>query len=541
MAPPPGKGRPDPQLLAQTASRPKPFDAIDTAEDARVASGIDEFDRVLGGGIVPGSLVLIGGEPGIGKSTLLLQVAHLLGRTHGTRALRLGRGVGAPDQAARRAARDRGRRPLPDGRDLARADPRAGREPEAARRSSSTRSRPSSRRASRPPPAASARCARWRRSCCSSPRAAAITTFLIGHVTKDGSLAGPKSLEHIVDTVLYFEGEKRQHHRIVRAVKNRFGAVSELGVFEMTGAGLQPVANPSALFLAERQAGAAGLGGGRHDRGHAPDAGRGAGARVAHVVRHAAAHVARHRPQPHQPAARRAREAGRARAPGRRRVRERGRRARGRRARRRPRRGRGRRVLVPQPPAARRTRCSSARWASAARCAAPARPACASARPRRWASPAASCPPATCRTTPRRGSGSSASTRSRKRSSGSRTDARERPCPRGRRRYHCATEGAPMMPIPLHSRSRSRAKAREASSCGSSCFAPWSFSPSAGPAGTTTRCPASRSSGLALGVARGARDHRPGARGSTASPRTTWSAPWSGASPACSARASCGA
>ena len=120
-----------------------------------------------------------------------------------------------------------------------------------------------------------------------------VTTFLIGHVTKDGSIAGPKSLEHIVDTVLYFEGEKRQHHRIVRAVKNRFGAVSELGVFEMTGAGLKPVANPSALFLSERQAGAPGLGRRVHDRGLAADAGRGAGARVAHVLRHPAAHVAR--------------------------------------------------------------------------------------------------------------------------------------------------------------------------------------------------------------------------------------------------------
>jgi DNA repair protein RadA/Sms len=85
-----------------------------------------------------------------------------------------------------------------------------------------------------------------------------VTTFLIGHVTKDGNLAGPKSLEHIVDTVLYFEGEKHQHHRIVRAVKNRFGAVSEVGVFEMTGAGLQPVPNPSALFLSERLAGSPG-------------------------------------------------------------------------------------------------------------------------------------------------------------------------------------------------------------------------------------------------------------------------------------------
>ena len=85
-----------------------------------------------------------------------------------------------------------------------------------------------------------------------------IPTFLVGHVTKDGSLAGPKALEHIVDTVLYFEGEKHHSHRVVRAVKNRFGAVSELGVFEMTGAGLRAVPNPSQLFLAERPANAPG-------------------------------------------------------------------------------------------------------------------------------------------------------------------------------------------------------------------------------------------------------------------------------------------
>src|SRR6185295_5049922 len=81
-----------------------------------------------------------------------------------------------------------------------------------------------------------------------------IPTFLVGHITKDGSLAGPKVLEHVVDTVLYFEGEKHHSHRVIRAVKNRFGAVSELGIFEMTGAGLKPVANPSGLFLAERPA-----------------------------------------------------------------------------------------------------------------------------------------------------------------------------------------------------------------------------------------------------------------------------------------------
>src|SRR5919205_671620 len=85
-----------------------------------------------------------------------------------------------------------------------------------------------------------------------------VPTFLVGHVTKDGSLAGPKALEHVVDTVLYFEGERHHSHRVVRAVKNRFGAVSELGVFEMTAAGLVPIANPSKLFLAERPANAAG-------------------------------------------------------------------------------------------------------------------------------------------------------------------------------------------------------------------------------------------------------------------------------------------
>ena len=85
-----------------------------------------------------------------------------------------------------------------------------------------------------------------------------LPTVLVGHVTKDGSLAGPKVLEHVVDTVLYFEGERHHAHRVVRAVKNRFGAVSELGVFEMTGSGLQPVPNPSALFLAERALGTPG-------------------------------------------------------------------------------------------------------------------------------------------------------------------------------------------------------------------------------------------------------------------------------------------
>jgi DNA repair protein RadA/Sms len=256
-APPPGKGRPGPQTLAQAASRPKPFDAIDNSEDARVASGIDEFDRVLGGGVVPGSLVLIGGEPGIGKSTLLLQVAHLLGRTHGSVLYVSG-------EESERQVKLRGERLGIEGGGLylmaETALERILEELESLKPRAlvvdSVQTVYSSRFPSAPGSISQVREVATQLLFVAKSRG--ITTFLIGHVTKDGSLAGPKSLEHIVDTVLYFEGEKRQHHRIVRAVKNRFGAVSELGVFEMTGAGLTPVANPSALFLAERQAGAAG-------------------------------------------------------------------------------------------------------------------------------------------------------------------------------------------------------------------------------------------------------------------------------------------
>jgi DNA repair protein RadA/Sms len=257
VAPPPGKGRPDPSALAPSVSRPKPFDAVDNSEESRVASGIDEFDRVLGGGIVPGSLVLIGGEPGIGKSTLLLQVAHLLGRTHGSVLYVSG-------EESERQVKLRGERLGIEGGGLylmaETALERILEEVESLKPRAlvidSVQTVFSSRFPSAPGSISQVREVATQLLFVAKGRG--ITTFLIGHVTKDGSLAGPKSLEHIVDTVLYFEGEKRQHHRIVRAVKNRFGAVSELGVFEMTGAGLQPVANPSALFLAERQAGAAG-------------------------------------------------------------------------------------------------------------------------------------------------------------------------------------------------------------------------------------------------------------------------------------------
>jgi DNA repair protein RadA/Sms len=255
-APPAGRGRPA-ALPPELQGRPKAYDLIDGALDARTPSGIDEFDRVLGGGIVPGSMVLIGGEPGIGKSTLLLQVAHLLGRTHGTVLYVSG-------EESERQIKMRGERLGIEGgglflmaeTSLERILDQVEELKPAALVVDSVQTVFSSKFASAPGSISQVREVATQLLFVAKGRG--ITTFLIGHVTKDGSLAGPKSLEHIVDTVLYFEGEKRQHHRIVRAVKNRFGAVSEMGVFEMTGSGLKPVANPSALFLAERIAGSPG-------------------------------------------------------------------------------------------------------------------------------------------------------------------------------------------------------------------------------------------------------------------------------------------
>jgi DNA repair protein RadA/Sms len=255
-APAAGRGRPA-SLPLELQSRPKAYDLIDGALDARTPSGIDEFDRVLGGGIVPGSMVLIGGEPGIGKSTLLLQVAHLLGRTHGTVLYVSG-------EESERQIKMRGERLGIQGgglfllaeTSLERILEHVEELKPAALVVDSVQTVYSSRFPSAPGSISQVREVATQLLFLAKGRG--LTTFLIGHVTKDGSLAGPKSLEHIVDTVLYFEGEKRQHHRIVRAVKNRFGAVSEMGVFEMTGFGLKPVANPSALFLAERIAGSPG-------------------------------------------------------------------------------------------------------------------------------------------------------------------------------------------------------------------------------------------------------------------------------------------
>jgi DNA repair protein RadA/Sms len=240
-----------------SGSSAKLYAEVETASAARLSTGIHEFDRVLGGGIVPGSLVLLGGEPGIGKSTLLLQAAAHFAREAGpvlyasgeesehqikSRGDRLGVGV-APLYLLAETCIERILE------EIARLKP-------ALVVVDSVQTVFSLKFQSAPGSIGQVREAATQ--FLFAAKGQNIPTVLVGHVTKDGSLAGPKVLEHVVDTVLYFEGERHHSHRVVRAVKNRFGAVSELGVFEMTGAGLRAVPNPSKLFLSERASGTPG-------------------------------------------------------------------------------------------------------------------------------------------------------------------------------------------------------------------------------------------------------------------------------------------
>jgi DNA repair protein RadA/Sms len=224
---------------------------VEASSAARIPSGIGEFDRVLGGGIVPGSLVLLGGEPGIGKSTLLLQAAAHFARTVGVVLY-------ASGEESEHQIKSRGDRLGVDDAPLyllaetciERILEEVGRITPRLLIVDSVQTVFSLKFQSAPGSIGQVREAATQ--FLFTAKGHDIPTFLVGHVTKDGNIAGPKALEHVVDTVLYFEGERHHSHRVVRAVKNRFGAISELGVFEMTAAGLVPVANPSALFLAER-------------------------------------------------------------------------------------------------------------------------------------------------------------------------------------------------------------------------------------------------------------------------------------------------
>ena len=224
---------------------------VDAVVSKRFSSGIGEFDRVLGGGIVPGSLVLLGGEPGIGKSTLLLQAAAAFARETGP--VLYASGEESEHQVKMRGERlGVGDAPL-----YLLAETcieRVLEEVDRVRPSllivDSIQTVFSLKMASAPGSVGQVRQAAT--DLLFTAKGRNLPTMVVGHVTKDGSLAGPKVLEHVVDTVLYFEGDRHHAHRVVRATKNRFGAISELGIFEMTSAGLKAVPNPSALFLAER-------------------------------------------------------------------------------------------------------------------------------------------------------------------------------------------------------------------------------------------------------------------------------------------------
>ena len=236
---------------------PVSYQAIESQDDSRVSSGIEEFDRVLGGGIVGGSLVLIGGAPGIGKSTIVIQMADKLCR-NGTKVLYVS------GEESERQIKMRGER-LGVTADNLFLLPETNLQSILAE---TEKLRPdflivdsiqtvfSEKIESAPGSVSQVREAAGQLMLFAKQTGTPV--FVTGHVTKEGSIAGPKALEHIVDTVLYFEGDRHHNHRIIRATKNRFGAANEIGVFEMTNSGLIAVGNPSELFLQERPEGATG-------------------------------------------------------------------------------------------------------------------------------------------------------------------------------------------------------------------------------------------------------------------------------------------
>lgn len=240
--------------------RPVALEDLGTSEEPppRRVTGIAEFDRVCGGGLVPGSALLIGGDPGVGKSTLVLQAlaAHA---KHGGRVVYIS-GEEAMAQVRLRARR-MGLVDAPvslasaTGVEDILATLDAGPVPGLVAIDSIQTIWTSALDAA---PATIAQVRTASLDLVRYAKASGAAILLVGHVTKEGQIAGPKAVEHLVDAVLYFEGERGHHFRVLRAVKNRFGATDEIGVFEMTGEGLKEVANPSALFLGDRNSAAPG-------------------------------------------------------------------------------------------------------------------------------------------------------------------------------------------------------------------------------------------------------------------------------------------
>jgi DNA repair protein RadA/Sms len=227
------------------------FEAITGAEAPRTPTGIAEFDRVLGGGLVAGAMVLLGGDPGVGKSTLMLDVASRLSAQ--TKVL-----YASGEESAQQIKLRGNRMSITPGNLQVYAEMSVQKILSAAETLGaavviidSVQTTFSEKLEMAPGSIGQVREVAsqllfWAKK-------THVPVFLIGHVTKDGALAGPKALEHIVDTVLYFEGPRQHPHRIVRTIKNRFGPANELGIFEMAGSGLRPVEKPSALFLSQSE------------------------------------------------------------------------------------------------------------------------------------------------------------------------------------------------------------------------------------------------------------------------------------------------
>jgi DNA repair protein RadA/Sms len=255
-------GREHPRRRPGNTAEPVPIDQVDDVDHQnRMACGIGEVDRVLGGGLVPGAFVLLGGDPGVGKSTLLVQmlagIAQEVGR-HGGKVMYV-TGEESVQQTALRARRVGALSPdlvLLAEIHLESILAHAGRLGPAVLAIDSIQTIFTDSIESIPGSVGQVReCAD---RLMGHAKVSGVPTILVGHVTKEGQIAGPKTLEHVVDAVIYFEGEGGSPYRILRAHKNRFGSTQEMGVFEMRSSGLREVQNPSELFLAERPVGAPG-------------------------------------------------------------------------------------------------------------------------------------------------------------------------------------------------------------------------------------------------------------------------------------------
>ena len=249
------KAKVAPSMQQQRTTRPLPLKEIELKLESRIKTGVNEFDRVMGGGIMSGSFVLIAGDPGIGKSTLMTEIARYLPQCKVLYVT----GEESPRQVKIRA----GRLGVNSDNLYLFSETNVERIIDAAQEiepdilivdSIQTTFRPDIQSA----PGSVSQVRESAAALLQFSKSFETPTFLVGHVTKEGAIAGPRILEHMVDTVLYFEGDRHHAFRILRAVKNRFGSTNEIGVFEMRTNGLMEVTNPSEIFLSERSFGASG-------------------------------------------------------------------------------------------------------------------------------------------------------------------------------------------------------------------------------------------------------------------------------------------